>query len=72
MHLEINHYCSQQEAVERIDALWEKLLLTALPGGIEVQGVERHWKDNLMEFSFKAGKGMFQASINGKMLVANG
>jgi len=72
MHLEINHDGSQQEAVKRVDALWEKLMLSSLPGGIEVQGVEKHWKDNLMEFSFTAGKSIFQASIKGKMLVANG
>ena len=72
MHLEITHDCSQQEAVERTDALWENLLLSPLPGGIEVQVVERHWKDNLMEFSFTAGKGIFRASIRGKMLVTDG
>ena len=72
MHLEITHGCSQQEAVERIDALWERLLMSPLPGAIEVQVVEKQWRDNLMEFSFTAGKGMFTASIGGKMLVTEG
>jgi hypothetical protein len=72
MHLEINHDCSQQEAVQRIGALWEKLLMSPFPGGIEVQVVERQWRDNLMEFSFAAGKGLFTASISGKMLVTEG
>ncbi|HVN81699.1 MAG TPA: hypothetical protein VMW38_22120 [Terriglobia bacterium] len=72
MHLETNHDCTQQEAVARIDALWEKLLLNPLPGGIEVHVVDRHWKDNLMEFSFTAGKGTFSASVRGKILVTDG
>jgi hypothetical protein len=72
MHLEISHSCSQQEAVQRIDALWEKLLMSPFPGGIEVQVVERQWRDNLMEFSFTAGQGLFTASISGRMLVTEG
>ena len=72
MHLEVSHNCSQEEAVQRIDGLLEKLLEGPIPEGIEVRVAQKQWRENLMEFSFTAGKGVFSTSISGKMLVTAG
>ncbi len=69
MHLEIDHNCSQQEAIQRLDGFLEMLLQQSLPGHVKIQDANRNWIENVMQFSFTARKGFFTTTIQGGIEV---
>ena len=69
MHLELDHNCSQQEAIQKLDGFLDVLLHQPLPGNVEIQDGNRKWIENVMEFSFVARKGFFATGIRGTIEV---
>lgn len=69
MHLERNHTVGQAEAIRRIDTFLDGILRRDPPAGIAITDVARNWSENVMNFSFKAKKSFFGATISGVVRV---
>jgi hypothetical protein len=71
MHIERIHNVGKTEAVRRIDTLLDDLMRRPPPGGVTVQEVSKSWSDNILNFSFRAKKSFFGATISGAIRVGD-
>jgi hypothetical protein len=65
MHIEREHKVGKAEAVRKIDALLDALTRQELPAGVTIKEAFKSWSENVMQFSFKAKKSFFGATISG-------
>jgi hypothetical protein len=69
MHIERTHSPGREEAIRRVDTFLDNLMRQPLPGGVAVENVSRIWSGNILNFSFKAKKGILGATIPGSIHV---
>jgi len=69
MHIEREHRVGKAEAVRKIDALLDALTREELPAGVTIKEPFKSWSENVMQFSFKAKKSFFGATISGIIRV---
>jgi hypothetical protein len=70
MHIEHRHTVGKAEAIRRIDTLLDGLMRQP-PGGITIQDVSKSWSDGVLNFSFKAKKGVFGVTLSGTVQVSD-
>lgn len=71
MHIERNHKIGKSEAIRRIDTFLDQLLQQELPGGVKIRDATKRWDGDVMNFSFKARKGLLSATIAGIIRVSD-
>jgi hypothetical protein len=69
MHIERRHNVGKEEAINRIDTFLDDLMRHQFPGDVAIKDASKSWSDNAMQFSFKAKKGFFGATISGVICV---
>ena len=69
MHIERNHNVGKAEAMRRIDTWLEELMGREFPAGVTIQDASKSWSGSTMNFSFRAKKSFFGATISGAIQV---
>jgi hypothetical protein len=71
MQIEEAHELGQEEAIRKIDGFLDDMIRREPPGGVTVTDRRKRWDGNRMDFSFRAAKGPFGATISGSMTVTD-
>jgi hypothetical protein len=69
MHIEREHKVGKAEAVRKIDTLLDALTTQPLPAGVTIKDATHVWSADIMQFSFRAKKSFFGATISGVIQV---
>ena len=65
------HGTSQAEAVKKINNFLNDLMKREFPSGVKIKDPEKRWNGNVMNFSFRAQKGLMGTTISGTVSVTD-
>jgi hypothetical protein len=63
------HRTTKNEAIKKIDSFLNDLMKREFPAGVKIKDPEKKWNGSVMNFSFKAKKGIVGTTISGTISV---
>jgi len=64
-----NHQVTKEQAISKIDNFINNLMSKSFSNDVKIIEPRKQWNSDVMTFSFKAKKGFFSATIEGKVTV---
>lgn len=71
MQIVKKHETSKKVAIDKINNFLEDLMKRQFPGGVKIKNPQKKWNGNVMDFSFKAKKGIAGTTISGTIAVTD-
>jgi len=69
MRVTVSHNKGLEGAKKIVNDSADQLLMSAATGPVQITDMQRDWNGNTMNFSFRAGMGIFSAPLKGLVTV---